>query len=85
MASRSADPPIPVPDAAWLTVDEFAALLRLPRSSVYEAISGGRLEHRRVGRSIRIHRDAGLVPAAPAKPRKRTPRVVIVRNQRRSA
>lgn len=53
--------------AEWLSVSEFAALLRLPRSSVYEAISGGRLEHRRVGRSIRIHRDAGIVQASQAK------------------
>lgn len=51
----------------YLTVEEFCALLRLPRSSVYEAISGGRLEHRRVGRSIRIHRDAGFVQASPTK------------------
>jgi excisionase family DNA binding protein len=77
--------PTVVPDAEWLTVDEFAALLRMPRSSVYEAVSRGRLEHRRVGKSIRIHRDAGFVPVAPARPRKRAPRVVIVRNQRRSA
>ncbi len=66
--------------AEYLTVDEFAALLRLPRSSVYEAISGGRLEHRRVGRSIRIHRDAGFVQASPTKrPAQRRRALVIVR------
>ena len=64
----------------YLTVEEFAALLRLPRSSVYEAISGGRLEHRRVGRSIRIHRDAGFVQASPTKrPAQRRRALVIVR------
>ena len=64
----------------YLTVEEFAALLRLPRSSVYEAISGGRLEHRRVGRSIRIHRDAGIVQASPTKrPAQRRRALVIVR------
>lgn len=71
-------------EPVYLTVDEFAALLRLPRSSVYEAISAGRLEHRRVGRSIRIHRDAGVVAASPAPRRRRQPRLVIVRNQRRA-
>lgn len=66
--------------AEWLSVDEFAALLRLPRSSVYEAISGGRLAHRRVGRSIRIHRDAGFVQASPTKrPVQRRRALVIVR------
>ena len=66
--------------AEWLSVDEFAALLRLPRSSVYEAISGGRLEHRRVGRSIRIHRGAGCVEASPTKrPAQRRRALVIVR------
>ena len=66
--------------AEWLSVGEFAALLRLPRSSVYEAISGGRLEHRRVGRSIRIHRDAGFVQASPTKrPAQRRRALVIVR------
>ena len=65
--------------AEWLSVDEFAALLRLPRSSVYEAISGGRLEHRRVGRSIRIHRDAGFVQASPTKRPARRRALVIVR------
>ena len=66
--------------AEWLAVDEFAALMRLPPSSVYEAISGGRLEHRRVGRSIRIHRDAGIVQASPTKrPAQRRRALVIVR------
>ena len=65
--------------AEWLSVGEFAALLRLPRSSVYEAISGGRLEHRRVGRSIRIHRDAGFVQASPPKRPARRRALVIVR------
>ncbi len=66
--------------AEYLTVAEFCALLRLPRSSVYEAISGGRLEHRRVGRSIRIHRDAGFVQASPTKrPAQRRRALVIVR------
>lgn len=68
----------------YLTVDEFAALLRMPRSSVYEAIAGKRLEHRRIGKSIRIHRDAGIV-AADAAPARRRPRLVIVRNQRRAS
>lgn len=65
--------------AEYLTVAEFCALLRLPRSSVYEAISGGRLEHRRVGRSIRIHRDAGFVQASPTKRPARRRALVIVR------
>lgn len=71
-------------EPVWLTVDEFAALTRMARSSVYEAVAGGRLEHRRIGKSIRIHRDAGFVAAEPRQARKRAPRLVIVRNQRRA-
>lgn len=70
---------------AYLTVAQFAALLRLPPSTVYAAVSSGRLEHRRVGGSIRIHRDAGFVAADPKPARRRSPQIVLVRNQRRAA
>jgi excisionase family DNA binding protein len=69
-------------EPVWLTVDEFADLLRLPRSSVYEAIAGGRLEHRRIGRNIRIHRDAGFVAAETRRRRPQRSPVVIVRNRK---
>jgi excisionase family DNA binding protein len=62
----------------WLTVDEYATLYRLPRASVYAAVANGSLEHRRVGRNIRMHRDAGFVPATP-QVRRRKPALVIVR------
>ncbi len=68
----------------WLSAEQFAAMLSLPRSTVYDAVRTGRLEHRRIGGSIRIHRDAGLVPAVPRVKRPRTPQLVMVRNQRRA-
>lgn len=44
-----------------LTVDEAAGLLRMTRSSVYGAIRRKELPGvRRIGRSIRLHRDAVL-------------------------
>ncbi len=46
---------------AILTVDELAALLRVERKTVYAAIMRGDIPGvRRVGRSIRISRDAVL-------------------------
>ena len=46
---------------AILTVDELAALLRVERKTVYAAITRGDIPGvRRVGRSIRISRDAVL-------------------------
>ncbi|MGE3267137.1 MAG: helix-turn-helix domain-containing protein [Chloroflexota bacterium] len=68
----------------YLTVAEFAELYRLPRSSVYEAIATERLAHQRVGKAIRIHRDAAFVPARPAmtRRRRRSRGLVIVRTNR---
>jgi len=44
-----------------LTVDELAALLRVERKTIYAAITRGDIPGvRRVGRSIRISRDAVL-------------------------
>jgi len=73
-------------DPVWLTVNEFSTLIRMPRSTVYEAVANGRLEHRRIGGSIRIHREAGIV-AADGQPHRqsRKPRLVVVRTQRRAA
>lgn len=39
-----------------LTVDEGAALLRIGRRQMYEAIGRGEIPHRRIGRSIRLSR-----------------------------
>jgi len=48
-------------EPAILTVDELAALLRVERKTVYAAITRGDIPGvRRVGRSIRISRDAVL-------------------------
>lgn len=44
-------------DPEVLTVDEAAALLRMDRKGVYEAIRRGQIPGvRRIGRVIRIHR-----------------------------
>ena len=46
---------------AVLTVDELATLLRVDRKSAYAAISRGEIPGaRRIGRAIRISRDAVL-------------------------
>jgi excisionase family DNA binding protein len=46
---------------AVLTVDELAALLRVERKTAYAAIARGDIPGaRRIGRSIRIHRDSVL-------------------------
>jgi excisionase family DNA binding protein len=42
----------------WLTVDEAAALLRVHVSTVYEMVSRNQLPAKRIGRTIRIDRDA---------------------------
>lgn len=47
--------------APVLTVDEVADLLRVDRKSIYEVIRRGELPGvRRLGRSIRVHRDTVL-------------------------
>lgn len=51
----------PVETAEWLTVREYAALLRLSRRNVYRLVALNRLPHQRAGRGIRI-------PATAAKP-----------------
>ena len=44
-----------------LTVDELAVLLRVNRKTAYDAIAEGRIPGaRRVGRAIRVSRDAVL-------------------------
>ncbi len=44
-----------------LTVDELAALLRTNRKTIYESVRLGKIPGvRRMGRSIRIHRDTVL-------------------------
>ena len=44
-----------------LTVDEFAALVRVDRKTAYAAIQDGKIPGvRRIGRCIRINRDAVL-------------------------
>jgi excisionase family DNA binding protein len=48
-------------DPEVLTVDELAALLRVERKTAYAAVARGEIPGaRRVGRSIRISRDAVL-------------------------
>jgi excisionase family DNA binding protein len=55
------DGTLPDEQTTVLTVDELAALLRVERKTVYAAITRGDIPGvRRVGRSIRISRDAVL-------------------------
>jgi excisionase family DNA binding protein len=61
MPHRPDQPSSPPPE--FLTVDEAAALLRLNRNTLYEAIHKGRMTGVvRVGKRIRIRR-AALLPA----------------------
>ena len=41
----------------WLTVEETAALLRVSRGLVYQAIKSGQLSAVRLGRLLRLHSD----------------------------
>ena len=57
--ARAQPPASNLPDV--LTVDETAALLRMDRKTVYNAIQRGEIPGaRRLGRSIRLSRDAVL-------------------------
>jgi excisionase family DNA binding protein len=53
------------PEPEWLSVDEAAAWLNVPRSSVYEQAKNGTLPGVvRIGRNIRIHRPTVLASAS---------------------
>jgi excisionase family DNA binding protein len=62
------DEPVPTPqvqppsvESPVMTVDELAALLRVNRKSVYEAIARGEIPGiRRIGRTVRASREAVL-------------------------
>lgn len=69
MSEEPSSPNLPSPKAAppastpppILTVDELAVLLRVNRKTAYDAIAEGRIPGaRRVGRAIRVSRDAVL-------------------------
>jgi excisionase family DNA binding protein len=53
-------PPTATQDSPILTIDELAALLRLNRKTVYELARNGEIPVRRVGRSLRAHRETVL-------------------------
>jgi len=55
-----AAPPTATQESPILTIDELAALLRLNRKTVYELARNGEIPVRRVGRSLRAHRDTVL-------------------------
>jgi excisionase family DNA binding protein len=58
--STVAQPPAPT-ESPVMTVNELAALLRVNRKSVYEAIARGEIPGvRRIGRSFRASREAVL-------------------------
>ena len=59
MAKRKPKPAASLPE--MLTVDEVAALLRVDRKTVYEAVKLGQIPGAfRIGRCIRFRRDALL-------------------------
>lgn len=41
----------------WLTITEAADVMRLGRNKLYQLVAEGVIPHRRLGRSIHIHRD----------------------------
>jgi excisionase family DNA binding protein len=45
-------------DADVLTVREAARLLRIGRNALYDAIGRNEVPHRRIGKNIRLSRDA---------------------------
>lgn len=47
-----------VPNGPFITVDELAAYLRIPRSTAYLLVQRGEVPHFRAGRHIRIPRSA---------------------------
>jgi excisionase family DNA binding protein len=53
-------------DAAFLSVGEAAALLRVDRKTIHREIAAGRLSHIRLGRVIRIARAVLLLPRKSA-------------------
>ncbi len=42
--------------AVWLTIPEAADVMRLGRNKLYQLVAEGVIPHRRLGRSIHIHR-----------------------------
>ena len=44
------------PEPAFLTVQEYADLLRVSKWSVYDAVNAGQIKAVRVGKSVRIPR-----------------------------
>jgi len=53
-------------DAAFLSVDEAAALLRVDRKTIHREIAAGHLQHIRLGRVIRIPRAVLVLPRKSA-------------------
>lgn len=41
----------------WLTITEAADVMRLGRNKLYQLVAEGMVPHRRLGRSIHIHRE----------------------------
>ncbi len=41
----------------WLTIAEAAEVMRLGRNKLYQLVAEGVVPHRKLGRSIHIHRD----------------------------
>jgi excisionase family DNA binding protein len=63
-------PPGPEPPPAVITVEELAALLRVNRKTVYEALARGDIPGaKRIGVTYRIHRDAVLAWLASSQDR----------------
>jgi excisionase family DNA binding protein len=58
--------PFSAKDAAFLSVDEAPALLRVDRKTIHSEIAAGRLPHIRVGRVIRIPRAVLVLPRKSA-------------------
>lgn len=50
--------------AVWLTVEEVAAVLRIPLSTVYELVRRGEIRSIKIGKHRRIRRDYLDLPGA---------------------
>lgn len=50
-------PGAPLPPADWITVDELAAHLRIPRTTAYDFVHRHKLPFIKIGKHIRIQKD----------------------------
>lgn len=61
------------PAGEMVTIERFARMRAISKSTVRAAIRGGRLQATRIGRAVRLRSDAQIGESAAAAPRSDTP------------